>query len=72
MRTHSNKKMSIDNIRIGKKYFVRNHGESTSFMVLETSGHDDFKVKDLLTLDIYQFKDLIQYGVGTDFELFEI
>jgi len=66
------KRMSIDNMRIGKNYFLRNYGETISFLVLETTGINDYKIKDLLTLEMYQFRSLIQYGIGEDFELFEI
>ena len=66
------KRMSIDNMRVGKTYFLKNLGENTSFMVLETAGNNDFKVKDLLTLETYFFGDLIQYGMGDDFELYEL
>lgn len=66
------KKMSIDNLRVGKNYFIRNFGETTSFLVLESSGINDFKIKDLLSLEIYLFGSLIEYGIGEDFELYEI
>jgi hypothetical protein len=64
--------MSVDNMRVGKNYFLRNHGETTSFLVLETTGVNDYKIKDLLTLELYHFHTLIQYGIGEDFELYEI
>ena len=64
--------MSIDNLRIGKTYFLRNHGEKTSFIVLDTEENDNFRIKDLLSLEIYYFSQLIEYGIGEDFELFEI
>lgn len=66
------KTMSHDNMRVGKNYFLRNNGETTRFLVLETEGSNDFKIKDLLTLDSYIFGDLIRYGIGADFELYEI
>lgn len=64
--------MSIDNMRVGKNYFIKNHGETTSFSVLETIGSADFKIKDLLSLEIYHFGNLVAYGIGEDFELYEI
>ena len=64
--------MSFDNMRVGKAYFVRNYGETTSFLVLETQGVDDFKIKDQLSLEIYSFGDLIRFGIGKDFELYEV
>lgn len=66
------KTMSYDNMRVGKNYFLKNHGETTSFLVLETEGSNDYAIQDLLTLDKYLFDDLIRYGIGTDFELYEI
>ena len=64
--------MSPDNLRVGKCYFLQNHGESTSFIVLESIGADDFRIKDLLSLEIYTFNGLIRYGIGPDFVLHEI
>ncbi len=64
--------MSIDNLRVGKSYFLRNYQETASFMVLEASGEKDFVVKDLLTLEIYKLSHLIRYGIGNDFELREL
>ena len=72
MASSDRKTMSYDNMRIGKKYFIRNHGETTSFLILETQGIDDFKIKDLLSLELYSFADLIRFGIGKDFELYEI
>ena len=72
MDSSDRKTMSYDNMRVGKTYFIRNHGEITSFLVLETQGVDDFKIKDQLSLEIYSFADLIRFGIGKDFELYEI
>lgn len=72
MPPENRKTMSIDNMRVGKNYFIRNHGENTSFSVLETAGINDFIIKDLLTLETYQFGQLIRYGIGEDFELYEL
>ena len=69
----SNRKiMSYDNMRVGKRYFLRNHGETTSFLVMEPEGINDFKIKDLISHDIYLFDDLVRFGLGKDFELYEI
>ena len=66
------KTMSFDNMRVGKSYFVKNYGEKTSFLVMQTEGRNNFKIKDLLSLETSLFGDLIQYGIGEDFELYEI
>jgi len=64
--------MSIDNLRIGKNYFLRNYGDSTSFTVLDAMGKNDFFIKDLLTLETYKLSELIKYGIGDDFDLYEL
>lgn len=64
--------ISIDNLRIGLKYHLKNYGEVADFVVLEKTAEDDFKVKDLNTLEIYQFQDLIRFGIAHDYELYEI
>ncbi len=66
------KTMSDDNMRVGKSYCLTNYGETTNFFIIETTGRDDFKIKDLFTLELYQFNDLVKYGRGSDFELFEL
>ncbi len=62
----------INNLRIGKCYFLRNFGEGTSFRILDKVSDDDFRIKDLLSLETYLFSKLIKYGMGKDFELKEI
>ena len=64
--------MSIDNLRIGKTYFLRNYGETSSFLVMESIGINDFRLRDLLTMEMYFLSDLLQYGIGNDFDLSEI
>lgn len=64
--------ISFDNIRIGKKYFLSNYGEESEFEVLEWLGDEDYKLKDLHTLEIYTLNDLIKYGKSNDFDIYEI
>jgi hypothetical protein len=66
------KTMSIDTMRVGKNYCIVNNGDTTRFFIIETEGQNDFKIKDLLSLEIYRFGELIQFGIGQDFELYEI
>lgn len=66
------KTMSIDNMRVGKTYCLINYGDTTRFIVLASAGREDFQVKDLLSMESYHFGELIAYGIGPDFELFEI
>lgn len=64
--------MSIDTLRVGKKYRLENYGEVSEFQIEEKASDNDFKVKDLNTLEIYCLSDLLRYGKGDDFDLYEI
>jgi len=61
--------LSIDNLRKGKKYRLRNYGEEFEFQVVDMPEDQVYRVKDLTTLDIYYLNDLIKYGKGKDFDL---
>ncbi|MEO0332291.1 MAG: hypothetical protein AAF223_11515 [Bacteroidota bacterium] len=64
--------MSFDNIRVGKKYYICNYGEESRFEVLERLSDENYRVKDLISMDIYELYDLVKYGTSDDFELEEI
>ena len=63
---------SIEVLRVGQRYRLINFGEKHEFEIEARIGHNDFKVKDLLTLERYRLKELIHYGKGKDFEIEEI
>ena len=64
--------ISFDTIRTGKRYFLRNYGEESKFEVLDIMANGDFKVKDLMSLEVFLLSDLVRYGKGGDYELQEI
>jgi len=64
--------IAFNNIRIGKKYYLTNYGEEATFEVLEWLGGDDYKLKDLESLEIYTINDLVKYGKSQDFDIYEI
>ena len=64
--------MSFDNIRTGKIYFLRNHGEESTFQVHEVMGNGEFYVKDIHTLEMFYLSDLIKYGIGKDYSFQEV
>jgi len=64
--------MSWDSMRVGKSYRLINFGEKTDFQILEVFPGPDFKVKDIHTLEIFNLSDLVRYGQGKDYELFEL
>jgi hypothetical protein len=63
--------MSFDSLRVGKKYILRNLGEKNEFQVQERKSNDDFIVKDIYSLEVYCLQDLIRYGKGKDYDLYE-
>lgn len=64
--------LSFENIRVGKKYILKNYGEKALFQVLEKTSDNDFRVKDLQTLENYMISDLIRYGKGNDYDFYEL
>jgi len=64
--------ISIDVLRVGKKYYLVNHGERFEFIVVEALFDNNFRLKDLLSLEEYQLNELIQFGKGGDYDLEEL
>lgn len=64
--------MHLNNLRTGKSYTLRNHGETFQFQVVEILSKEDFRLKDIHTLEYYQMSDLVRYGRGEDYELDEL
>ena len=64
--------LSFDVLRTGKKYKLTNFGETHEFIIENVLGNGDFRVKDLLTLECYNLRELIAYGKGSDFFLEEL
>jgi len=64
--------ISPDTMRVGKKYRLVNYDHETRFEVLEVLENDDFIIKDLQLLEELNFKDLIRFGKGEDYDLEEI
>jgi hypothetical protein len=64
--------MSFDNIRIGKRYFLRNFGETFEFTVEKRKGEKDYVIKDIHTLELGFLIDLLKFGKGKDFDFREM
>jgi hypothetical protein len=64
--------LSFDQIRIGKVYFLQNFGESFEFKVLQKTGASDYLIKDIHTMETQHFHELTKYGLGKDFEFYEL
>jgi hypothetical protein len=64
--------LSFDVLRTGKKYRLTNFGERHEFEIESILSNGDFRVKDILTLERFNLKELIRYGKGKDFLLEEL
>ena len=63
--------LSIDNLRKGYSYQLTNYGEQVEFEVMEFTDND-YVVKNTRTLEVFNLKELIQYGLGKDYELIDL
>ena len=64
--------LSFDALRVGKKYKLVNYGEIHEFEIETAVSSRDFRVKDVHTLERYKLNDLIKFGKGKDFEIWEL
>jgi len=63
--------LSFDVLRVGKRYSLINYGDRYEFEI-EKILINDFKVKDIHTLERYLLKDVLKFGKGNDFEIREL
>mgnify|MGYP003624247707 CR=1 FL=1 len=63
---------SFNNLRVGKKFTLINFSERFDFEVIEMFSNGDYRLKDINTLEYYNIFDLIQYGIGDDFDIDEL
>jgi hypothetical protein len=64
--------ISLSSLRVGKKYRLVNFGDRYDFIIETIISNSDFLAKDLHTLERYQYKDLVKFGKGKDYELREL
>ena len=64
--------LAFSSMRVGKRYRLINYGEKTEFILKEVFPRDEYKLKDLHSLEEYYMSELVKYGMGEDFELREI
>ncbi|MBI3218991.1 MAG: hypothetical protein HYZ44_05740 [Bacteroidetes bacterium] len=64
--------LSFASLRAGRKYYLINYGDRYEFELEQVLSNDDFKVKDLHTLERYTIGDLLKFGKGKDFEIREL
>jgi hypothetical protein len=63
--------LSFDVLRVGKRYSLVNYGDRYEFEI-EKILLNDFRVKDIHTLERYLLKDVLKFGKGKDFEIREL
>ena len=64
--------ISLDNLRVGRKYLLVNQGEIRKLEIISRLRGVNFKVKDLDTLEYYTIEELLQWGRGKDYDLDEL
>ena len=64
--------LSFDVLRVGKKYRLVNFRDKYEFVIEEILGGENFKLKDIHTLEKMTMKDLVRFGKGRDFEIREL
>jgi len=61
--------LSLDVLRVGKRYRVTNFGDRHEVQIEEKLDGGEFRVKDLHTLERYALSEIYRYGKGKDFEI---
>lgn len=64
--------IALDNLRVGRRYVLVNQGEIRNLEIIARLFGDNFKVKDLDTLEFYTIAELLQWGKGKDYDLDEM
>jgi hypothetical protein len=64
--------ISVESVRVGKKYFLKNNREYHEFKILKAAKKNDFVCEDLSTMENYLLSELTAYGIGRDYEFFEL
>ncbi|OYX22809.1 MAG: hypothetical protein B7Z16_03765 [Algoriphagus sp. 32-45-6] len=64
--------LALDNLRVGRVYRLINQGEIRRIEVMARLADENFKVKDLDTLEYYTLHELLQWGKGKDYDLEEL
>ncbi|WP_075351327.1 hypothetical protein [Algoriphagus marinus] len=64
--------IALDNLRVGRKYLLVNQGEIRKLEIVSRLRGANFKVKDLDTLELYTIEELLQWGIGKDYDLDEL
>lgn len=61
--------LSLDVLRVGKRYRVINFGDEHEVEIEEALGQGEYQVKDIHTLEHFLLSEIVRYGTGKDFEI---
>ena len=64
--------ISVDTVRVGKRYVLINYGEEHTFDVIKAEGKNDFLCKDVLSLEHFLLHELTLYGKGPDYDFYAL
>ena len=64
--------LSFNAMRVGWKYRLINNGDIYELEIIKPLERDNFRLKDLFSLEEYDLKDIIAFGKGKDFEIREL
>jgi len=64
--------IALDNLRVGRRYRLVNMGEIRKIEIISRLSGENFKIKDLETLEFYTIEELLRWGRGKDYDLDEI
>ena len=63
--------IALDNLSVRRVYRLINMGEVRRIEVMSRISGENFRVKDLDTLEFYTLHELLQWGKGKDYDLEE-
>jgi len=64
--------IALDNLRVGRRYLLINQGEVRQLEIMARLNGDNFKVKDLDTLELYTIEELLRWGKEKDYDIEEL
>lgn len=64
--------MAFDALRVGRTYRFVNYGERREFEVVKRLSDRNYLIKDRVSLEKYELEELVRYGTGKDYDLYEI
>ncbi len=64
--------ISIETVRVGKRYRLINYNEEHEFDVIKAVDQKDFLCKDINSLEQFKLSELTAYGKGKDYDFYAL